>query len=323
MMGRSASRPTAMARFALALVTVLVGAEAAALAIERRADHVPLLWYDEATQLKVGQMAERGQTSTVVVGTSMAWQGLLPQVLAGDDGYNAGLAGGVPTVTERWLADEVVLSLRPRQVVWGLSALDFSDVYGDAGLEIYQQAPATRTGVLAGADRELRRFSAIFRQRAALRNPSLLLGSAEEDAAKRLTDAEQFLGPSGERRDFRTILSAERALEVQARITPFVADRDDVAAVVRAVEALQADGIEVVFVELPVPPRFLELYERGPAQHDQTSSLLVAMADELGVPLISSDGTYGDDDFVDYTHLTEDAALRFSTEVAAALAALP
>lgn len=320
---RSARPAAAIFRFALALVTVLIGAEAAARTVERRADHPPLLWYDEATQLKVGQMVERGQTSTVVVGTSMAWQGLLPEVLAGDDAYNAGLAGGVPTVTEQWLADEVVSSLRPRQVVWGLSALDFSDQYGDVGLEIYQQAPATRTGLLAEADRELRGISAIFRQRSALRNPSLLLGPAEEDAAKRLQDAEQILGPSGERRDFRTVLTAERALEVQARITPFVADRDDVAAVVRAVEALQAEGIEVVFVELPVPPRFLELYERGPAQHEQTTSLLLAMADELGVPLVTTTGIYVDDDFVDYTHLNEDAAVRFSTEVAAAIAALP
>lgn len=323
MRGLATGRPAAILRFALALVTVLVGAEAAALAVERRAEHPPLIWYDEATQLKVGQMAERGQTSTVVVGTSMAWQGLVPEVLGGADAYNAGLAGGVPTVTEQWLADEVVSVLRPRQVVWGLSALDFSDHYGDAGLEIYERAPATRSGLLADADRELRGISAIFRQRSALRNPSLLLGPAEQDAAKRLRDAEEILGPSGERRDFRSVLTARRAIEVQARITPFVADRDDVAAVVRTVEALQAEGIEVVFVELPVPPRFLELYEGGPAQHDQTSRLLLAMADELDVPLITAGGSYGDDDFVDYTHLTEDAALRFSTEVAAAMAALP
>lgn len=95
------------------------------------------------------------------------------------------------------------------------------------------------------------------------------------------------------------------------------------AAVVRAVEALQAEGIEVVFVELPVPPRFLELYERGPAQHQESSDLLSALAEDLEVPLITTAGAYQDEDFVDYTHLTEEAAIRFSVEVADALSALP
>lgn len=317
------SRSGVAFRFALSLTAIVVGAEGVARTVERQAEVAPLIWYDEATQLKVSQMAERGETSTVVVGTSMAWQGLVPEILDDGDGYNAGLAGGVPTVIEQWLADEVVSTLRPRRVIWGLSALDFSDQYGDVGLEIYQQAPATRTGFLADLDRELRGVSAIFRQRSLLRDPSLLFGTAEEDAAKRLRAAEEILGSSGERRDFRSALTADRALEVQARITPYVADRDDVAAVVRAVEALQAEGIEVVFVELPVPPRFLELYERGPAQHEDSTDLLDALAEELGVPFISAGASYQNQDFVDYTHLTEEAAIRFSTEVAEALSALP
>jgi hypothetical protein len=318
--------------FVLALVGVSIGAEGIARVVEASTDTEVVIWYDEATQLKVAQMAERSGADVVVVGTSMAWQGLVPDALAGESRgstviggrgvYNAALAGGVPTVIEPWLTDEVVTSLKPSVVLWGLSSLDFSEVYGQAGLDAYSGAVATRGGALAEADRGLRQVSAVFRQRALLRNPSLLFGSDRTVAAARFAEARQTLGPGGERLDFTPAVTDDRALEVRTRISPYQPDREDIAAVVRTVENLRDRGIEVIFVELPVPPRFVDLYDRGPREHEQIAVLLQLMADELEVTLLTAGDEYGDADFVDFTHLDEDAARRFSVDIGTQLAAL-
>lgn len=315
--------------FGLAVLSTLGFAEGAARVVEHRTETPQVMWYDEATQLKVEQMHRLGSASTVVAGTSMAWQGLVPDVLAtvpeaaGSSGvYNAGLAGGVPVVMEPWLTGQVVDVLRPQLVVWGLSSLDFSDVYGDAGLAIYQQAPATRPGILADADRRLSDISALVRQRPALRNPSLLVGEERVEAIDRWERAKEILGPDGERLDFADAVNEDRALEVRTRISPYEPDREDVAAVVRTVEALRSGGVEVVLVELPVPPRFRALYDAGSQEHTRVTDLLRVLARELDVPLVSVTGTYDDADFVDFTHLDREGAARFSNEVAGALAAL-
>ena len=171
-----------MAQRLLAAGLVMAGAEAGARVFEQRIETNEVRWYDETTQLKVGQMEARAETDVVIVGTSMAWQGLVPASLAPELGtdtdriYNAGLAGAVPLVTEPWLLDVVVDALSPTTVVWGVSSLDFSDTYGDANAQIYAAAPATRSGLLPAADRGLREHSALIRQRSVLRDPSRLFG---------------------------------------------------------------------------------------------------------------------------------------------------
>jgi hypothetical protein len=303
-------------RFLAVVLAVVACAELAARAIEARVETPQLLWYDESTQLKVEQMQLRGSTPMVVAGNSMAWQGLVPSVLDEGQAYNGGLAGGVPTIMEQWITGPVVGALQPSVVVWGLSSLDFSDVYGDAGLGVYQRAPASRRGLLAATDREMRKWSALIRQRPVLRNPSLLFGDEQELGAERFNNATRTLGADGERLDFEPAVTEDRAVEVRARISPFFVDRDDVAAIVRTIDSLRADGIDVVLVELPVPPRFLSLYDNGSVEHRSVGRLIRAIGAELDVAVIESGTSYTDADFVDFTHLNSSAATRFSTDVA-------
>lgn len=304
----------------LAALTVLAAGEVAARAVEGQVETPQLLWYDEPTQLKVAQMEKRENVGLVVAGTSMAWQGLVPSVLD-DDGsvYNAALAGGVPQVMEPWLTGPVLDALQPDVVVWGLSSLDFSDVYGEAGFDVYRDAPASRSGILASADRSARRWSALMRQRPVLREPSLLLGDGQVRTAERFNEASRTLGPDGERLDFDPAVSDDRALEVRSRISPFRADRDDLAAMARTIAELRARGTTVVLVEMPVPPRFLSLYDGGAIEHRLVRTLIDAIGDELDVPVLRTRDVFVDDDFVDYTHLNASAAADFSTSVAAGL----
>ncbi len=283
-----------------------------------------LRWHDYGAQLKVGQLDAGGPFDTAVIGTSMAQQGLVPSVLedaTGQSTYNAALNGGVPAVMEPWLLDEVMPRAAPTRVLWGLSSIDFSATYGDATVSAYEQALATRSGALATIDQTLSRYSRFMASRSVLRNPSALFGHTAGENERNLQAASDELGDNGERLNFAERVSADRALEVQSRIAPYALDPDDLAAIVRTVDALRADGVEVVFVELPVPPRLIGLYPDRAETHARFQVTAQALADELGVRLVALDEaeTYGDDDFVDFTHLDAEAAERFTRQVAAQL----
>lgn len=323
-------RPRRRGRFAgAALATVLV-AEVAARVVSGAAEAPALRWHDRPTQVKAEQLAGLGDVDVVVIGTSMAQQGLVPDAL-GDaldaSVYNAALNGGVPAVMEPWLLDEVVPRVHPDVVVWGLSALDLSLAYGDAIVDAYETAPATRTGILGEADRTASRFSVLVRDRRLLRDPSALFGSAAEQAQQEQEAAETLVGDDGERIAFEPDRSHARQRETQARITPFLVDRDDLAAIARTADALRGEGRRLVLVELPVPPRFTALYPDGAAQHAVVGDTLDALADVLDVPLVrlaelGPDGAFDDADFVDFTHLDRDPAARFAAAVGRAIATL-
>ncbi|NNF55492.1 MAG: hypothetical protein HKN03_13750 [Acidimicrobiales bacterium] len=286
-----------------------------------------LRWHDYAVELKIDQMDALGSDpSLVVVGTSMAQQDLVPSVLSAQlnlvSVYNAGINGGVPVVVEPWLLDQVMDRLNVSTVVWGLSALDISAAYGQATESAYRSALNTKDGASASVERTAASFSALVRNRTILREPSALAGVI---ANQRLTDrgeAETNMGDRGERIDFRRVVAPSRQAEMRGRITPFVLDRDDLAAIARTVDQLLAAGIAVVLVELPVPPRFTDLYRSGPAEHELVHATVTALGAELDVPVVSVAEDFTNNDFVDFTHLGEAAARRFSLQTAEALATL-
>ena len=280
-----------------------------------------LRWHDYGTQLKVTQLDELGTVDTVVVGTSMAQQGLVPAVLeelTGRTTYNAALNGGVPRVIEPWLLDQVVPRAKPSRVVWGLSSIDLSVTYGAATVTAYEGAMATRSGPLAAVDRAVSSHSRFVSSRAVLRDPSSVVGDIRDERRRDLQSARAELGERGERLNFEEAASGRRAGEVRDRVNPYALDPDDLAAIVRTVDALQAQEIEVVFVELPVPPRLMTLYPDGPATHQRFQSALQLLADELKVPLAGPSETtsYDDTDFVDFTHLNAVSANDFSRRTA-------
>ena len=310
-------------RFLIGLLVVVVVAEAGARVAE--ASGPPALrWYDATTQLKVDQMNDLSADADVVfAGTSMVWQGFDPETFTATDGrsaYNAGLAGGVPVVMEPWLLEQVIPRTNPDLVVWGLSSLDFSATYGADNLDRYRDALETRSGVLAALERGAASVSALVGYRTVLRDPGALFGIERDRIEDDFAEAELVLGPAGVRRDFRVDAGEERGATVAARVVDFALDPADLAAVARTVAALRADGIEVVFAEMPVPDRFVTLHPNRLDDLDRVHEATVALGAELDVPVVDLRSGYTDADFVDFTHLDEGGAHQLTTTLAARLA---
>ncbi len=339
---------TATVRFVVGFLVIVTAAELGARALVPQSEL--LRWHEHPAAIKIETLTDSGRqgrsVSTVVAGTSMAQQDLLPEVLAeiagpstvgSGDVYNVGLNGGVPVVMERWLLDEIVPRVQPETVIWGVAGLDLSARYGDATMKAYREAPATRPGVLADLDRNVSAASRLVAARQVLRDPSALWGSKADENRQRRSAAESEVGPDGRRLAYDLDLSAQRADEIRRRLTPYQLDREDLAAMIRTVDRLTALDVRVIFVELPVPPRLHQLIDNARTDQgtaDQGTNVQVRfreamqhLADELDVPFIPLAATapdgFSDADFVDFTHLGPEAADRFSHAVGRYLAELP
>jgi hypothetical protein len=317
--------------FLIGLIVASLAAEGVSRFAVARADAPVLRWHDFSSQLKIAQIADLASepnvgAEVVIVGTSMAQQDLVPQLISAELGdvpvYNAGLNGGVPIVMEPWLNGQVVPMLSPSTVVWGLSPLDLSAVYGDATKNAYDQALETRPGILAEVDRRVSQFSTLVSSRAVLRDPSKLFGDEAEVRLGQAAQAAAGLGDAGERIFFDLDLGVDRQNEINGRVSPFSLDRDDLAAIARTIKKLRSQGIEVVLVELPVPARFVSLMPNTEQDHKLFADAVAALGAELNVTVLKPNETFSDDDFVDFTHLTSEAAGRLSSDVGSQLAAL-
>ena len=194
--------------------------------------------------------------------------------------FNVGLNGAVPTVTSPWLADTVIERVDPEVVVWGLSSLDFSASYGEAPLQAWDEAIATRQDPLGRVDTAGRSVSATLRLRRLIRDPENLWGTGSAERATEWQDALDITGPGGERLDFTVDTSNRTAAIMSARLADFAIDLDDVTAIEQTVETLTASGIRVVLVELPIPPSFVSLHPGGEADHarvGETIRLLLSL----------------------------------------------
>ncbi|WP_420450896.1 hypothetical protein [Ilumatobacter sp.] len=286
-------------------------------------------WYDAGAQRAVAAMDRRGaagdDVDVVFAGTSAAAQAFVPAAFtaadpAGRSALNVGLAGAVPTVTGPWLVDEVQERLGPDLVVWGLTPLDLAPAYGADQLDAYRSAVETRSGWLASLDRAVGRTSELVRSRRILRDPASVVGGAADERAAELAALDATTGPDGERIDFTVDTSPVRAAVQRARLADFAIDPADTAAIVDAIEASHAAGVEVVLVELPSPDRLRAQLPGG----DRDAALATAAISELGeraaVDVISMPRALGGSDFVDFTHVDAPAAARVSTWIAELLA---
>lgn len=91
---------------------------------------------------------------------------------------------------------------------------------------------------------------------------------------------------------------------------------DDIRA---TVDALRGEGIDVVFVWLPQAPRFVDLLPE-PSLDAEARREAHRLARDLDVSLIDVSHGFGDEDFIDFTHLDGDAARRLSQRLAGELA---
>lgn len=309
-------------RFIIGMVVAVALAEGSARLVLTQTPPA-VRWYDASTQLKVEQMDDIGEVDVVFAGTSMAWQAFNPTVFeaaTGLDGYNAGLAGGTPEVMERWLLEEVEPRMTPDVVVWGLSSLDLAPAYGPAQRAVYDEAPATRTGWLAQFDRLGVDISELIANRSVFRSVDAVAGATSDDRRAQFRIAEETLGPRGERLDFAIDKGARRGSILAARLAGFAPDPADIERIADVIEELRRRGVDVVIAQLPVPHRFRTAHPNGLEDYESVGEALDYIATQSEVRLLRVTSGFDDDDFVDFTHLSEAASIRFTERFGEAFA---
>jgi hypothetical protein len=262
-----------------------------------------------------------GALDLVFTGTSQSYHAIDPELIDArldTRSYNAGIPAGIPTVQRRWLFDAVLANLEVDTVVWALSSVDLNAARPQQMRPVYDSSFATRGGVLAQVDRWLHDRLALFRHRRTLVDPRQWVTSDDP-----LGQARSVLRSSGKRAPGGPNLGERERRRVQRDVIGDFGIGGHMSDAIReTVAELRTRDVDVVFVLLPEAPRFVELLPDADL-HEQARAEAVRLADDLGVHLIDVSDGFGDDDFIDFTHLDGDAAERLSRRLAAELSATP
>lgn len=309
---------TPLAKMLTTLLAVFLMAEAGARLITSGFPE-PVTWYHEIAQAKVEQMAEQdGELDFVFIGTSQSYHGIDPAVVderLGTRSYNAAIPAGIPSLQRRWLDDALLPGLEIDTVVWPMSSIDLNAARPQDMTPIYDEAFEARGGLLADADRWLSARLDLFRHRRTLADPRSWF-----DADDPVDSARGLLQDNGKRRPASTNLGSDERRRVSRDVIGDFEVGGRMSADIRhTVEALRRRNIDVIFVWLPQAPRFVDLLP-DPSLDDEARREARRLADNLDVSLIDVSDGFGDDDFVDFTHLGGEAAERLSTRVAGELA---
>lgn len=311
----------------LGALVVLLLAEIGVRLIEARLPE-PRDWFSPSAARLVREMdaaAAGGATGGfVVAGSSMAGRDLVPDRVVTDPEVPTGsvalAGGGQTTVQERWLTEEVGPRLRPGAVLWGISSLDFNATRRADTIDRYAAARATRTDRFGAADRVLARYSALARNRDALRDPYLMLqvltGADESDALPdRRGDA-----ALGFARGYREVppetlarlRAAEAAFARDTQLRGFRIGREEVAAYRRTLRALRRTTDRAVVVIMPVTREYIDAHPNGSRDYERWVRVVTRVAREEGVPLLDETRAMPESAFRDLEHLDEAGAEAFS-----------
>ena len=295
----------------------------------------PVQWYDARTQVKVEQMdrsSRRGQEMDFVfAGTSQVFRGVNPSVFDSSgsrrtSSYNAGLLGGMPPLQERWLLEEVGPRLKPEVVVYGLSSLDFQGRRYKRPERAYNSAPATRKGLMAELDRFWARHLRLVRHRAQIRDPrryAELMKAVVEREDGQVEKHRKSITARGYQVKHRNEFNRAEAERLRTKVlADYRISRRGSGSISRLVRRLERRGVDVVFVHMPVPDGFIPLHPRGFRDYRDAKRHLAALADRLDVDLIDMSRSMPESLFIDYTHLNEKGARRFSKKLKRELSAL-
>ncbi len=298
---------------------VLVGAEATLQVFGDRLGE-PQFWYAPDAQQLVEDMERleaAGITSDVVfTGSSMVQFGIRSSIVEADLGsvdaaHNAGIPKGYTTVTRRWLLEEVMPRLQPDRVVWGLSSIDFNGGRPTPAIIEYEAARAGALGFFGWVDRGLWSVSAIARYRDILREPSFLFDLGADQSVR---ESEIELDDLMEPVVWPNVSQTPRAFAAlrSSLLADFqIGDRH--AADFRAtVEALLADGVEVVVVLLPVSAPYVDAHPDGAAGFALFTEWLEGEVASLGVPLFDYSRAIPEEEFLDYNHVSPDGATQLT-----------
>jgi|GEM_PF-3445258 len=294
----------------LGVVAVFVLAEGGARVLAPYLDE-PDEWGDQARAVKVAQLDALGADGScvdiVVVGNSMARDGIVPNVVSSNDPdgrsvYNAALDAAGPDLVQPWLLDQVVPRVRPATVLLVVSTPDLNAAApaGQAAAASYRSSLAGTPGALGASQRWLAGRLALVAHRNQLRSPTDVDDAIDRWRAgtpaarideQSLTDV---LGPDGEGRSRVDLVrrpgTPASPFVTEQLLADFVVadDADDrlagMAAAVREVDA------EPVFVLLPVTDAFVEAHPHGVADVHAAEEAVSRAAVAAGAPIVDLRG---------------------------------
>lgn len=281
----------------------------------------PRTWYHDIAQAKAEQLdSMTGENLDILfAGTSQTYYAIGPRLVddqLGTKSYNAAIPAGVPPLQERWLVHQVLRRVDTDVVVWGVSVLDLNDGRDLSVVEAYSSAHATRQGTLADADRWLARRSALFRYRHHVVDPNAWQQRTKMEAIR------SAIRPDGQRRPAkRTPSEAERLRIERQVVADYKVGGPMAKSLRRTVKELRERDIRVVLVWLPVPPRLIDLLP-DPKVEQAAGEETRQLAADLGVTFVDVSDGFHNRDFLDYTHMREQSAERFSRRLSRELAFL-
>jgi hypothetical protein len=312
-------------------VVVLLLGEVAARALE---DDLPpvLEWHSAEAEKKVGQMdgfAAQGGADVVFFGSSLANAGLVPEVfdsaVAGGSSppvtYNAGLSAAMPLILEPWALDVVLPRLDPQLVVIGLSSFDFTDHPSvDVFYDAFVSAPAGERavgddGFLDHLDRWLDDRSALWRDKAVLRNPMNVVDAlrGRGPGPDPVLDA---MGPLGRTAYRETQRFDDRRAAGGPPVGDWAPGHRNPAALERLVDRIHGNGGSVVLVDMPVTDEFVDAHPSGEADYETYLAMLRDLGQRTGAPVLVHSDRRDHRYFADLVHMNITGATELTTLVA-------
>ena len=289
----------------------------------------PQFWYAPDAQVIVdgiGRLVDAGLTSDLVLaGSSMVQFGLRPsqfenELASIESAHNVGIPKGYTTVMRRWILEEVEPRLQPDRLVWGLSSLDFNGGRPTPALAGYEAARAGATGFFGAADRWLWSVSMTARYRDALREPQDFLDLLRSDPVVEDAAIDDLLEPTvwpDVAQTPKTLADLRTSL-----LFDFHTGEDHAADFEFTIDALRDAGVEVVVALLPVSQPYIDAHPGGEVGYQGFIDWLESETSRLGVPLLAYDRSIPEDEFLDYNHITPDAASVLTGLLASDLRAL-
>ena len=338
------------------LLSIILLAEGVTRVIENRLPE-PADWFSPASARLVREMdqlqKQNVRSSITIVGSSMSGRDLVPSAVARALGDTSEIApnatppsrateaqtadsqiknvsvggGGQTTVVERWLLEEVVPRIHPQRIIWGVSSLDFNAARRESTIERYNNARQTRVGALADADQSLATFSALAKNRAALRDSyDMLKVITGADLSNRLPDRAQPRAASFDL-GYKTLTPAklkkmqlrEIAYSRDVQLRGYSLGREELIAFRRTLRRLKALKTEAAVVLMPVTQGYIDAHPHGARDFNEWRTRVTAVAESEGVAVLDRTRSMPDAAFRDAEHLLVAPARDFSLEVATEL----
>lgn len=290
----------------------------------------PRFWYAPDAQHLVDDMErleDAGFGSDVVfTGSSMVQFGIRSSMVEDRLGsveaaHNAGTPKGYTTVTRRWLLEEVVPRLQPSRVVWGLSSLDFNGGRPTPAIIEYEAARAGALGFFGWIDRGLWSVSMVARYRDILREPGFLFDLLDDQSTSRPElDLDDLMDPL----DWPAVAQTPKTFADlrSSLLADFHIGAGHAADFQATIEALLADGIEVVVALLPVSAAYVEAHPDGAAGYALFTEWLREQVGSLGIPMFDYSRAIPEEEFLDYNHVGPDGAALLTEMMASDLESL-